>query len=828
MSIYHLRPRTAFPLLARVLLLTGLTLISTLSAAQATPPVPTQPKNPPVAEVDHNRRLERRFLINLGKDQASIWTSPFRMKLRDGLWLVPAAALTGEIVHRDAYLYSQLRFQGNGVTSARFSDAGMLAMGGLIGASYLAGHIRSAPQARETGILGTQAALNSLAVAYALKYSLRRQRPFAGDQRGSFFNSGSDAESFPSTHAMVTWSMASVFAHEYPGVLTKIGAYGLASAVSIARVTGRKHFPSDVLVGSAIGWAIGRHVYRTHHDEGLGGASIGTIIKDEEPNTSGSPYVPLDHWAYAAFDRLAAMNLLHSDFAGLRPWTRRECARLVEEAELEWDLAAEAGHPGAPSILRALRKEFGGEAPGDERRSDARIESVYARATNISGEPLVDGYHFGQTLINDYGRPVQAGVNTVAGASAWGKHGRWSVYVRGEFQHAPEADALSLATRTHISQVDFIPLQPGLPFRQVDRMRFLDAYVAVNVSDWQISAGKQSLWWGPGKSGSFMFSNNVDPLLMFRVNRVTPLMLPWVLRFLGPVRGEVFFGQLSGHRFVRLATGDLGPGLSRQPLIHGAKLNLKPTRNFEFGVSVTTIWAGPGEPLTFRTFWRSVGSSNTVPGQPNDPGDRRAGFDFRYRVPGLRNWLTFYNESFAEDEISPLAFPRRSAMHPGLFLSHVPGVPNLDLRAEGFYTDLPGLRPFGFLYFNNKYLDGYTNAGQLIGHWIGRQGSGFFLQGRYWLAPRNVLTVEHRDARVSDQFVPGGGSSRTTALSGVFLARNELEFSGRVQHERWRFAPLQATPQTNVTVQLQVTFWPSRWRTSASRTDRASVPPRKP
>jgi hypothetical protein len=521
------------------------------------------------------------------------------------------------------------------------------------------------------------------------------------------------------------------------------------------------------------------------------------------------------------------MNLLHSDFAGLRPWTRRECARLLEEAELEWDLAAEAGHPGAPSILKALRKEFGGEAPGDASPTDARVESLYVRGTNIAGEPLVDGYHFGQTLINDYGRPVQEGLNMVAGASAWGKHGRWSAYVRGEFQHAPAADALSLTTRTHISAVDFVPLLPATPFRRVDRMRFLDAYVAVNVGEWQLSAGKQSLWWGPGKSGAFMFTNNVEPLLMVRANRVTPLVLPGVLRFLGPMRGEIFFGQLSGHQFVRLASGDLGPGLSRQPLIYGGKLNLKPTRNFEFGISVTTVWAGP-EPLTFRTFIRSLGLSNALPGDPNDPGDRRAGFDFRYRVPGLRNWVTFYNDAFTEDEISPLAFPRRSAMNPGLFLSQVPGIPDLDLRAEGFYTDLPGLRPLGFLYFNNKYLSGYTNRGQLIGHWIGRQGSGFFLQGRYWLAPRNVLTVEHRNARVSDQFVPGGGESRSTALSGVFLARNELEFSGRVQHERWRFAPLQPTPRSNVTLQFQLTFWPSRWRTSAAGAVGSGKSPRRP
>jgi membrane-associated phospholipid phosphatase len=41
-------------------------------------------------------------------------------------------------------------------------------------------------------------------------------------------------------------------------------AYGLASTVSISRIGAQKHFPSDVLAGSAIGFLLGRFVYRQH------------------------------------------------------------------------------------------------------------------------------------------------------------------------------------------------------------------------------------------------------------------------------------------------------------------------------------------------------------------------------------------------------------------------------------------------------------------------------------------------------------------------------------------------------------------------------------
>ena len=63
---------------------------------------------------------------------------------------------------------------------------------------------------------------------------------------------------------MVAWSSAAVIASEYPGILTKLTVYGLATGVTVTRVAARQHFPSDVLVGSAVGWMIGRYVFHRH------------------------------------------------------------------------------------------------------------------------------------------------------------------------------------------------------------------------------------------------------------------------------------------------------------------------------------------------------------------------------------------------------------------------------------------------------------------------------------------------------------------------------------------------------------------------------------
>ena len=51
--------------------------------------------------------------------------------------------------------------------------------------------------------------------------------------------------------------------HDRP--LVQFAVYGIAGAVSVARFTGQKHYLSDVLVGSAMGYGIGRYVYHAHH-----------------------------------------------------------------------------------------------------------------------------------------------------------------------------------------------------------------------------------------------------------------------------------------------------------------------------------------------------------------------------------------------------------------------------------------------------------------------------------------------------------------------------------------------------------------------------------
>ncbi|HVH73130.1 MAG TPA: capsule assembly Wzi family protein [Candidatus Dormibacteraeota bacterium] len=762
-------------------------------------------------------RLASDFLF----DQKEIWTSPAKLRLSDTEWLVPLSGVTVGLFVTDRDFSKHLSQRPATISHYKtLSNAGVGALIGGAGGMWLLGHASHNEHWSETGFLAGEAALNSLVVFESLKYSLERERPFQGNGSGSFFQGG--GTSFPSGHAAAAWSVAGVVAHEYPGPLTKIFAYGLASLVDISRVRARQHYPSDVLVGSVLGNLIAQNIYSRHHDPELGGEawrSISQVFRGEgthSPANQGSPYVPLDSWIYPALDRLAAMGSIDSGFAGMRPWTRSECARLFGEAGEH--INDGTGGPEAEKIYHLLETEFRGEleSAGGYDHPRAQVESVYARVTNISGQPLTDGNYFGQTITNDFGRPYQEGFNSVEGISAWTTSGRWAGYVRAEYQHSPSAPPEPLSARKFMVSDGLPNVPPATPFAAVNQVRLLDAYAGLTFDNWQVSFGKQSLWWSPMQSGPLMFSDNAEPINMFRISRVSPFKLPSILGWLGPIRIEMFMGELTGHDFVlddkAGLIGRFGVPLGRQPMLHGEKFSFKPTPNFEFSVNETTVFVGGPTPLNGHNLLRSY--KLTAGGSEGDITDPRSGVDFSYRIPGLRKWLTLYGDAFNEDEPSPIAYPRKAAFQGGIYLPQIPGIPKLDLRVEGGTTapvDFPGCA--GCFYNNGRYPGGsYVNGGTLIGSWLGRGGQGERAWSTYWLSSRNKIQFQYRHQKVDGDYLPHGGTLNDGGINVDFQVKPAVTVSGSVQYEKWNYPILSPAVQSNMTTSLQLTFWPHLWK----------------
>ena len=214
-------------------------------------------------DTERLKPLGRKLLLNIVLDQEEIFTSPFRMNRHNAKWWLLSAAITGGLIAADRHIADSFENSNGQVRwGGRISNIGAsYTLIPIVAGSYAYGVWRDNAKAREIGVLGTEALLDSLIVAGVLKEVTRRNRPDEKEP-GEFWG---DGRSFPSGHAIQVWSIASLLAHEYKNrPIVQITAYSLAGIVSASRVAANKHFASDVVTGALMGWFIGRYVYQTH------------------------------------------------------------------------------------------------------------------------------------------------------------------------------------------------------------------------------------------------------------------------------------------------------------------------------------------------------------------------------------------------------------------------------------------------------------------------------------------------------------------------------------------------------------------------------------
>jgi hypothetical protein len=564
-----------------------------------------------------------------------------------------------------------------------------------------------------------------------------------------------------------------------------------------------------------------------------------------EPSTLGSPYIPVDSWVYPAVLRLYSMGYVDHVYLGMRPWTRASLSHMLEDIDAQIEDANTYGVSTAgeaQDIYTALIHflHYDAEMQCLTHQSNYHIESVYSVVRGISGTPLRDSFHLGSTIINDYGRPYENGFNNYSGASGYAGAGRFTLYMRGEFQGAPSAAGYSQSLAQALSTIDgttFLNAATGLPYNQATIPmgpiatttdgRFIEAYVSAHLLNHEISFGKQDDWLGPGLGGGMAYSNNAENIYSLRINRIEPLYIPLLSRLTGPFRYDFLVGGLHGHTYMPNPAnpGGSNPNLPNvidpgDPWVHVEKISFRPTKNLEFGFERTVIWGGEGhEGISIHSFLRSFFSTTAGVGSinkfgNNDPGARFGAFDFSYRLPFVRNWLTLYADSEVHDDISPIDAPRRASWRPGLYLSHVPGIPKLDIRAEAATTDPSssnGASQYGhFMYWETIQRQGYTNQGQLFGDWIGREDKGGQAWITYHLSGKEWLQVGLRNQKATAYFIPGGTTLNDINFQAVKRIGKDLEINGKFAFERWK-APIYLTDQQTVTTTtIQLTWFPER------------------
>jgi hypothetical protein len=543
-------------------------------------------------------------------------------------------------------------------------------------------------------------------------------------------------------------------------------------------------------------------------------------------DTDGSVYIPLDSWIYPAMTRLYSLGYVNTMYLGMRPWTRKSILHMLEVSD---DDIRNSDDDEAQEIYATVTRYLASESTNGGTRDRGAIygtESVYGRGLGITGQTLRDSYHLGQTLVNDYGRPYEPGFNSLLGFSTLGEYGRFSLYIRGEYQHAPQGAGYTFSLAQYLSEItDAIPYAGGSlhqvtipqgPVAGANPFRLQEASLSFHIAGHEISGGKTDAWLGPAQGGALAWSNNAEDIYSFRVNRVEPLNIKYLSKLLGPIRYDFFYGSLKGHT----APND--------DWVDSAMFSFRPSDNFEFGFQRTIIFGGHGhEPVTLHTFLKGFFDIHDTTGAEkysrDDPGARFSAFNMSYRLPYLRKYVTFYADSIVHDDVTPPSAPRRASFRTGLYLAQIPGATKFDLRFEAMDTDPITSRSEGgtFNYYETIQEQAYTNQGFIMGDWIGREAKGGQAWITYHISPKEMVQLQVTNKKNDKDFIPGvynpafgynalGGTTQNSIKAQLTkrFDHDAIEASAWFQLEQWKAPCYLPGRQTDTATALQITFFP--------------------
>ena len=405
-----------------------------------------------------------------------------------------------------------------------------------------------------------------------------------------------------------------------------------------------------------------------------------------------SPQVPLESWTYPALDRVVALCQVRTGLAGTRPLTRLEIARLISEAALKANLYAVP--PQARILLRRLQVEFHDEliylsgTAGEGANPGKALRAAEVRYTYQDGEP------------SSY-----PGTEASQFALAYNLSGRaYDNHHNGEFSLLGDLllfDRLLLSWQPLVSRFD----------DGDSKFDVLSAVAAVSFGGVELSAGRQALWWGQGRHGSLLLTNNAQPLDMLRLTNPSPLQLPWLLKHLGPFRFDLFVSRLDDDRIVS------------EPYFGGLRFNFKPSRYIEFGASRTVMFGGDDRPSVDAGDFLTIIGGENLSGN-DDTSNSIAGVDALINFPLL--WgMQIYGELYGEDEAG--GFPSKNSFLSGVYLPQIEPSGRLSLRVE--YADTTRLGGGGPVFYRHGiYRSGYIYEGQIIGHHVGGDATDLSVQ----------------------------------------------------------------------------------------------------
>jgi hypothetical protein len=477
-----------------------------------------------------------------------------------------------------------------------------------------------------------------------------------------------------------------------------------------------------------------------------------------------SPNVPIDNHVYRDIDKLAAAGLIKDAMFGQRPWSRMEIARLITQARRQFgDRSTVASNdPGVSlnvmvaEILERLESEYREELSDGKPLPFHFLEEVSLDATVLKS-PI-------RSVPEENGLgSIKAKINPLV-AYREGRHFTDGGTLGFETVHwAQISDYFSVYARPR-----FEMLMPGTGSSGAN-VRGQEIYGKFNFRNFELEIGRDALVWGSGEHGGELASNNARNLDMLKISNDSPLIHPWIFKYLGPSKYTLF-------------AADLGPDyVLKNAFLFGFSATIKPVSFLEIGFEHQMTMGGQTAPnLSFKDFMLEFFFQRPIRYSQHSPynlnfADHHVGLNVRTEVPQLHHSVIYGEgifEDFGRESFWP-QFTQQMAFLLGYYFPLFTADGSDDLRIE--YEHIPAAYAR-----HGIWTSGLTETNFLRGSALGPDGQGIHIAWRHSL-PSGIQTKSemHYEARDSNTYT-ATTTSQDQADRIILAVDNPMEHRFRI------------------------------------------------
>ncbi|HZL97661.1 MAG TPA: capsule assembly Wzi family protein [Terriglobales bacterium] len=449
-------------------------------------------------------------------------------------------------------------------------------------------------------------------------------------------------------------------------------------------------------------------------------AGIAAIVS--APAHAADLFLTGEREIYLAVDKLNAMGRLPGFLANTRPY----------------------------SVAAVRAAMDNGSAAGQGVDFDAQLARWVTYATRptflVRGAAGIEADEKRETRANEGGIPTPKGVS-----------GRLSILAREETTpyvsaHASAATFFGEAGETG-TRIGETAIETGTPSAA-------------------LQFGKIATWYGPGRLGALIFTNNAQSYPGIRLHNPVPIAVPGLFSFLGNAQYDLFLARLESDRPIP------------NPFLFGMRLAARPSRFLELGLSRSMIYGGQGHDSGIVAWWNAFKGENT-----NDPGEKGlvnqiAGFDVTLTLPFPSQPVQAYLEVAGEDAAdllrAAIPFPTKFAYVTGVFLPTLFGSAAHDLRVEWARNHWRGNGPAWYVHPVSGEGYAHSYRSRVLGHPMGNDAQDLSIQGHHFFLPSTYLEMT---LSRTDRFSLGPRKERTDRVSTGLVGwlservRAEAEFA---------------------------------------------------